>query len=201
MKLLPLVLACTMLLVCTTRAHGDDLKKPDGFYEKNFVNNPPKADTPTPKPSSVPTKRPSESPAPEGTAPVATAAPTPSDDRAGTKVVSLSLVVSVADPKHFADHFKRLLELRERTHAAIKNVYLIGDTATLFKSPERRLLSEKNAGTVRYLRRMPGQFKEIKKSPAFLIETKAGTIVMEGFDDIEKGFNSKGEFVEPKAEQ
>jgi hypothetical protein len=53
---------------------------------------------------------------------------------------------------------------------------------------------------LRFTPRVPKEFGEIKNSPALLVETSTGVVVVEGYPSLAKIFSADGRFIEPTAE-
>ncbi len=190
--------------ILSLACYAQDLQDPKKFYDSNFVNKPSEPSTPLPRATLPPKSKATITPRSVGALDPAvritvtpSVQPTAIDDRSGSKIKSVSLIVS-ADPEHFEKHYLQLLALRDKYKLIVQDVFIIGDAQALYeqKNPSK-IPGREIGGTFRYVKKVPAQFGDVKTSPTFAIETEQGTILMEGFVDIEKGFNSKGEFVEP----
>jgi hypothetical protein len=116
----------------------------------------------------------------------------------GEKPRAVSLLLSTTDPELLKKHYGELVQLSEKSGLKLKDLFLVGDPKSL---PSKGLFSELTKGgskmVLRFVPRIPKEFGEIKSSPALLVETSTGVVVVEGYPSLGKVFSADGRFIEP----
>ena len=216
--------AAVMLQHLPAAAQAGD--SPTGFFEKGYANSPADLNEPElarkagpqaePEPAPEETaQKPLKSPflpkirgmindrlIPQSSSSSASSASTESRSEIvepdGVKVNYLDFIINGNDVPHIIKNYKELVSLRDRFHLPIRSVFFVGDSTPLVKQAPVEVYSQGiKGGMFRYVPDVPEAFSAAKTSPTYVLETKDGSILMEGFASVARYLNSRGEFIEP----
>jgi hypothetical protein len=112
----------------------------------------------------------------------------------GTDVLSIGGYIDARDAQHFENSIKDLREVSAKYDLAIGEVYGVGNYGWLFNRPELVFTIIARNGKPRIAHSVPKDLT-ISSSPAWLVATKHGTIVLEGVGKLEDLFNADGRLV------
>ena len=118
----------------------------------------------------------------------------------GEKPVGLSLLVSTSDPEAAKKRALELVTFASKTGISLRDLYLVGDPQRLAGSGFFAALSaQKSSFITRFVPAVPKEFGKIQRSPALLVETKTGLVVVEAYPRLAQIFTKDGRFIEPSA--
>ena len=128
--------------------------------------------------------------------PTPSAEPTldPKDKLHAIPIVRLGVILSGIDDKHFANTLQELLDVALKYNLALGKVVMVGP----FNNPPKVDVFMGIAvlgGTEVAIDELPAKYS-VSKSPTWIVTTAKGEILLEGFTDLERFMNSKGEFVQ-----
>lgn len=126
----------------------------------------------------------------------------------GIEVLKIGGYIDARDTKHFEDSISDLRKVATKYDLGIGDVYGVGNYGWLFKKPELSFTIIARGGKPRIRHSVPKELP-IKSSPAWLVTTKLGTVILEGVGPLEDLFSAEGKLVlskltkadSPKAEK
>ena len=201
---------CGAAAVLAPLCSAAEPRKSGQFYEQDFPKNilqnkPPLGATATPTPAGAassenvqpgphsetfitePEESPSPSPSPT---------PAPEDMREKLDAVDvrrLGAVLNVNDEKHALENLAQLVDVAVRHNLRLGKIYCVG---VLPARPQLGLLAGVGlqGGRFESSSAPPAKYP-VKKSPAWIVESVKGDIILEGFPSLDRFINSKGQFV------
>lgn len=121
------------------------------------------------------------------------------EEAEGIKALSISLIVNSDDREHYFKALKELLEVSKLRKIDTGAVMALGNhQQKLFQDIKYRELHIevlKQKGRFSYPKEMPDQYKTVKLSPTWVVQTEKGRIILEAPGRLRKFFNKKGEVV------
>lgn len=142
---------------------------------------------PTPRPmfesEEEKTLDPSESPAPDER-----------DRLSAHPIKSLGVILNAMKPDHAKEYVAQLASVAFKYDLPIHNIYYVGPIHN-FPEDTDRLTVKLQGGSIEGGDAPPEKYP-VKRSPTWIIETEKGEILLEGFLQLERFVNSKGQFVE-----
>ena len=187
-------------------------QKADSFYEHNFAGRIMSEGGQPVRPSRSPAK-PNEGKteavpqtdvsSSSFTAPGESPSPTPAvvetkedlrDKLNPAPIKRLGIIVSGSDDNHFSQSLEKLLDVSLARKIPVGKVIMVGP----FNNPKRKgvfLGIGIQGGKTMGVDEVPAQYP-VTKSPTWIVSLEKGDVLLEGFTDIERFLNSKGEFVE-----
>jgi len=113
----------------------------------------------------------------------------------GNKIKYISLIINADKILHTRQNIQRIHSLSKKHNLKIKDVYLIGNYH-LGIDPQYLTSVFVMGGKLNLNRKVPKKYGAVSKSPAWILGTKDGDVIIEGINEIERYINNKGEFVE-----
>jgi len=119
------------------------------------------------------------------------------DNAAGVEIRSLGLIVNAGDVLHGQTHMQELLGASQKYQIPISTVYAVGGmNAFNGKLPPAEWLMVKLAGGDFRVELAPPERYEVTLSPAWIVETPDGEVVLEAVTSLDKYLNREGKFVQ-----
>ena len=112
----------------------------------------------------------------------------------GTKVVWLGMVVNAMDEKHYVSQLQKLIKLVDHFDLDAGRIYRLGasENSEKITTLEKYVLGR--GGSVKFVGYVPHEYN-VTSSPAWILRTESGDVVLEGIMAPERYINGKGEFI------
>jgi len=131
----------------------------------------------------------SPSPSPTPTTPVID----PRDKLEATPIRRISAVLDATDSEHYEGYLKQLVDAGFKFNLKVGEVYSLGELPPI--KDNEVLLGIKVLGGDFLMVNAPPQKYPVKKSPTWIMKTVRGEIILEGFPELGRFLNSRGQYV------
>jgi len=112
-------------------------------------------------------------------------------------VRAIGAVVNAMDVQHFSDTLQELAEVVIRFDLEVGKIYVIGDLKH-FETAKKHLTKLIARGGVLRLGSKPPAELNVTLSPAWILYTDKGRIILEATGQLDRYLNSRGEFVDKR---
>ena len=117
----------------------------------------------------------------------------------GIPIDWIGAIFDTADRENLGTEVDKLVEFADKYEFSLGRMILVG-----FTSNPQALTKEIGRLAVRQasmkFRRVPPERYDVKLAPSYIVSTRWGEIVLEGVSSLDRFFNEKGEYVDPKWE-
>lgn len=196
-----LLLPCSLLMLVSNLGVAQDLPKPRDFYQKDYAEGPLAGSTIPHKGSSRSEETPGSSATPRAPmiensdSEMDSARESILDEDAGLAVLEVGAILNSDDAEHYRDVLLELADVAREHDFKIGRIETIGDMRNLGQHLPESLKLLARGATIHAKSRPPEKYKNIKKSPTWIVRTDQGEVLLEGVRPLARVFSRKGKLI------
>ncbi len=192
-----MILVCGLLGVCGPQSVRAEDQKPKDFYKHNYASAPGyEGDARALERPSAPNRSVGAASPIAETKEVGTSRVSP--PRHDAKKATISVFVNSLDREHFGRVVQEVVRLHDAHRAVFAGIFHIGDYEAVTPEVEKEL-SKRKISIYQLTSVLPELFAEV--SPTWVVSTREGRHVAEGFLEIERFFDEWGEYNPKRGEE